>query len=190
MRTLIVAPRDIQRGGVARVVRTLTQELRRRQHEVVLLFPGRTLKLTPRETTWDVPGFELRLQMPFGERSPIISLPIFVALFPVVLAQLLLFIRKHGTQIINIHYPTERCVYCAICRRLSSIALITSVHGADVFSQGRPSVRQSRALSYLLRRSDMVVAPSQRFRDDLAAVLPDLDARITYIHNGIDVDEF
>lgn len=189
MRILLVVPHDEEIGGVASVVRNLAKYLTSQSHQVFFLHPAATVFLKQKKTKLGYPGFDLRLQMLFGERHPAISLLAFLILFPVGLCQLIRLIRKYKIQVINIHYPADLFVYFAICRRILPIRLITSIHGADIFSGNGHAVHYSRAFKFLLSESDLVVAPSRRCQEDFQAVFPELTDKTTYIHNGVDLSE-
>ena len=188
MKVLFVIPKNMTSGGAAQVARNVVGQLRMKGHEVLILHPGNSVKLVRTGERWDAPAFEIRLQMPFGDRNFIISLLLFLVFFPIALAQLVFFLRREKTQVINVHYPSESCFYFAVCRRILPVSLVTSPQGADVFPDGIVSVRPRRALRSLLRASDLVVAPSERFRDYLVRALPEIQAKAIFIHPGTDVD--
>ena len=189
MRILLVVPHDEETGGVASVVGNLAKYFVAGGHKVLFFHPTANFFLRRRTTSLGFAGFNLRLQMPYGERPPIISILAFVALFPLAMCQLILLIRWYKIQIINIHYPAENFYYFALCRRLLSVSLITSVHGADVFPDGHLKRPSSRAFRSILLASDAIVAPSKRFRQDFLAAYPELSGTTTFIHNGVNPDE-
>src|SRR4051812_6971360 len=131
MRVLIAIPFDEELGGVSYVVGNLARELEARGHEVLFLFPGKALRVKRKVTKFGFPGFEVRLQCPFGERNAIVSLLAFLVLFPIGIYQVLSLLRKNNIEIINVQYPTECFFYLALCKRIFSRPLVTSVHGAD-----------------------------------------------------------
>src|SRR4029077_9617356 len=133
------------------------------------------------------PGFDLRMQMPFGERNPAISLLAFLVLFPVILFQLFYLVQTYKIQVINIHYPAEYLFYLAICSRMLRIKMVISVHGADIFPEGRPLPRYSPAFKFLLSSSDVIIAPSKRFMKDFLTVFPGLREKTTFIYNSVDI---
>ncbi len=171
------------------MVGNVARDLTRRGHQVCFFHPASTVFLRGTKTKLGFAGFNLRLQMPVEERNLIITLAAFLILFPISLCQLVLLIRRHNIQVINIHYPIPRFVYFAICRRLLPVTLVTSVHGGDVFPGGRPPDRCSKAVRFLLAASDRIVAPSKRFQADFVAVFPEFRAKAMFIHNGVDLAE-
>src|SRR5215468_2319414 len=160
VRILLVTSEDETIGGVAYMVGNLARQLKERGHAITFFYSGNTLFLTGKTTKWGFPGFELNLQLPFGDRHPIVSLPLFLLRFPIGLFQLIWLIKKHRIQIVNIHYPAECFFYLGICRRILPIRLITSVHGADLFPDGTARATYPKTIKLLLSSSDRIVTPS------------------------------
>jgi glycosyltransferase involved in cell wall biosynthesis len=189
MRILIVVPQDEEIGGVASVVGSLSTYLVRRGHEVFFLHPAKNIFLRKKTTKLGFPGYDLRLQMPLGARHPLISIPAFLLLFPVVLFELIRLLKRHKIQVVNIHYPTDCFFYLALCKRLLGLPLITSVHGADIVVSGVPYPYYSWAFEYLLSMSERIVAPSRAFQRNFIRVFPSLEQKTTWIHSGIDLTQ-
>lgn len=190
MNVLIVAPWDQTYGGVAGVVNNLANQLQAHGHGVAfssgetssfLLGEGRT-KLGYRQ-------FRLQLLLPFTRSSSWLGSFAGIVLFPLALVQLLWLVRRERIDIVNVHYPGSSGVYYALCRVLSRIHLVTSVHGADFFPAGRPCDVYPRPLRFLLARSDAIVANSKAFGEDFLTLFPDLRDKMTVIHNGVDLAE-
>lgn len=190
MRVLIVTSADETIGGVPYLVGNLARELQKHGHQVIFFHSGTTLWLKKKTTQWGFTGFSLNLQVPFGERHPIISLLLFSFRFPVALFQLIRFIHKHRIEVVNVHYPAECLFYFALCRKLLPITLVTSVHGADLFPGGRERTAYPKTIKMLLNSSDRIVAPSNAYGEDVAGVFPGLRRKLVCIHNGVDLEEF
>lgn len=189
MNVLIVAPWDQTFGGVAAVVNNLARQLVAAGHGVSF-FSGKTSSFVLRRggTRLGFPQFRLLCLVPFvGNISWRGSLA-GIVMFPFVLLQLLWLIRRERIDVINIHYPTSQ-LFFSLCRLLSSVKLVTSVHGADIFPGGEQRGRYSRRLLFLLNRSDAIVANSAAFRDGFLQVFPRLRDKTTFIYNGVDWDE-
>ena len=189
MRILLVIPQDEEIGGVASTVGNLAKYLRKQGHEVFFFHPAAAILLKKKTTRLGFPGFDLRLQMPVEERHPLIGISAFLLLFPILLLQLIRVVLKYRIQVINVHYPMDRFAYFALCRRILPIALITSVHGADVFPDGRSIGQSSRSLKFLLASSDRIVAPSWRFQKHFLTAFPELSRKTIFIHNGVNLAE-
>src|SRR5215475_555314 len=175
MRILIVCPQEEDVGGVQNVIGNLTRYLTQHGHEVLYFHAGSSTWVQTKKSSQGIPTYDLNLQLPFGERSWTISLPLFLIRFPIALFQLIRIIRKNRIQVVNVHYPAVTGCYFAFCRRMLPIRLVTSVHGADLFPGGKPLTEYPRALRLLLNESDRLTAPSRSFRDDVVRVFPSLD---------------
>ena len=189
MRILLVSPSDEAFGGVTSVVGNLARYLQSHSHEVIFLHPGRALLPKSKTTKWGFRGFDLRLQAPFGKRHPVISLALFLIFFPIGIYQLARLIQRHRIEIVNVHFPHNHCFYFGLCRRILPFRLVTSIHGADLFPNGKPKISYSRTIRFLLFSSDLLVAPSQSYQKDFSSVFPALNGKTIFIHNGIDLDE-
>jgi glycosyltransferase involved in cell wall biosynthesis len=91
---------------------------------------------------------------------------------------------------VNLHYATDQYFYFAICRRLLNVKLVTSIHGGDIFPDGGPHANHSLLSRSLFDASDLIIAPSRRFRDDFTASFPEHSGKAHFIHNGIKPCEF
>jgi glycosyltransferase involved in cell wall biosynthesis len=189
MRILIAAPHDEEVGGVSYVVGNLAKYFKSRGHDIVFVFPGRAFRAKQRVTRLGFRGFEIRMQVAFGVRHPVISIPAYVVRFPVGLYQLLRLIRKYRIQIINVHYPMGCFYYLALCSRLLSIPLVTSIHGADVFPKGKKSISHPRELNFIFSSSKLIVTPSNAFKKHFLSFCPALRSKTRFIHNGVDLFE-
>ena len=189
MKILIVTSADETIGGVPYIIGNLARQLKGRGHDIIFLHLGNTLCLTSKTTKWGFAGFALNLQMPFGDRNLIVSLLLFAFRFPIGLFQLIRLVRKHRIEVVNIHYPAECFVYFAVCRRILPITLVTSVHGADLFPDGKPKASYPRGIKMLLHASDRIVAPSHAYGENVAGLFPQLREKIVCIHNGVDLNE-
>ena len=181
---------DEKVGGVASVVGNLADCLSRRGHEILFLNSGNSHRVKSKTTQWGFNGFELNLCLPTGERSSVVSALLFAVRFPIGLFTLIWLIIRHEIEVVNIHYPTESFFYFAFCRKLLSIKLITSVHGADILPDGKVKTHYPWSIRLLLNASDRIVAPSNAYREDVAKIFPHLRKKIVAIHNGIDLTEF
>jgi len=133
---------------------------------------------------------KLRLGFPFAMPRPFVSALAFPILFPIVLVQLLWFLRRNRVQIVNLHYPIDNFFYFAICKRLLGIRLVTSIHGRDAFYRESPRKTYSHAFRFLIRSSDLVVLSSATYRNKLLQAFPYAEEKTIHIHNGIDPTQF
>jgi glycosyltransferase involved in cell wall biosynthesis len=189
MRILVAVPGDNEIGGVASIVGNLAKFLQGRGHRLFFLHSSAATILRHKMTRRGFQGFGLRMQMPLGERTPIVSLLLFTVFFPISLYQLVRLIQNNGIEVVNVHYPTDFFFYFGFCRRLLPIKLVTSIHGADVFTNGKPRREYSRAFRFLLSSSDVIVAPSKKFQQEFMEALPEFRNKTTFIHNCVDLTE-
>ncbi len=189
MKILLATPPEEEVGGVPHVVRTVSANLSSRGHEIFLFRTGRETRLSRESSPTGFPRFEIGLQMPFGGRNPLTSLAIFSARFPLAFVQLARLIKTLGIQIVNVHYPGQSHCYFALLRRILPIRLVTSVHGTDIFPNGRRRARYPTGLRLLLDWSDLVVTPSKAYRKDLLGIFPQLAMKTVAVWNGIDANE-
>jgi glycosyltransferase involved in cell wall biosynthesis len=80
-------------------------------------------------------------------------------------------------------------VYFAVLKWLRGIRLVLSVHGADLFPDGRPWRRYPWWLRLLVWAADALVAPSRAFLNDSLNVFPAAARKGVVVHNGVDLDE-
>ncbi len=187
MNVLIVVPWDQEYGGVASVVRNLAEQLRGRGHGVQFLHPGESSRLRRKTARNGFPAWELDLRAPVLEARPIRSRLAFGAYFGPTLLQLLWLIRRERISIVNLHYPLDRFVWLALCRALTPIRLVTSIHGADLVSNLGEPRKWRWALNRLFQSSDAIVAPSQAYLAQALASRPGLHQRSVVIHNALDL---
>jgi glycosyltransferase involved in cell wall biosynthesis len=191
MNTLLVVPWDQKRGGVISVVDNLARHLQARGYRVLFFHNSGTLVLKNNLTKLGFDGVQLRLSMPFGPgfRGVLRTLA-FPFLFTSSLVQLISFLRSRRIDIVNLHYPTDYFVYFAICSRLLSLRLVTSVHGRDAFYEEKPKAKYSRAFKFIIHSSDLIILPSDAYRRKLMEAFPGIQGRTIFIHNGINPAQF
>ena len=189
MNVMLVVPWDQRFGGVASVVGHLATRLERLGHHVIFVHPGQAERATARTTAWGMSGYEIKLRPPFVRGRALKSALAFLLFFPFTMYRLVSLIRTHRIEIVNIHYPIDAFVYFAVLRWIVPIRLVLSVHGADLFPDGRPRRRNPWSLSLLVSAADVVVAPSRAFLIDALGVFPRARKKGLVVHNGVDFEE-
>ena len=81
-------------------------------------------------------------------------------------------------------------LYLASKEFLGAIKLVSSVHGADFFPDGRPLSRCPPELRLLLHASDLIVAPSHGHLRDFLGMFPRLAPKAVFVHNSLAVQDF
>jgi glycosyltransferase involved in cell wall biosynthesis len=177
-------------SGLGSVLANLCDELRSRGHTVIVLQAGDSK--TMRETrAWGGEAYELNLRPPIVPGRAAKSLAGFAALLPATLRRLMRLLAMRSIDVVNVHFPDESFVYLAMCRQLRGrrLPLVSSVHGADLFPDGRERPRYGASIRAILASSDAIVSPSRSFLEDTRAVFPRYAQKLVCIHNGIRVEE-
>jgi glycosyltransferase involved in cell wall biosynthesis len=177
-------------GGVASVVGGLGTYLEAAGHRVVFLVPGDARRPERFETEWGFPGYKLRLRSPGDRWTEVRHQAAFWTSLPKTLAHLRSVIRAEQIDVVNLHYPTDVFAAFAWGHRRLGTKLVVSVHGSDLFPEGRPLRNPHVGLRMLLRASDLIVAPSRTFLEASIAQYGEIDGKGRTIHNGLDVQEF
>lgn len=189
MNILIVGPWDHRVGGVDYVAGNLAGYLERRGHKVLFIHPDQNWFLERRVTTWGFNGYRLRLSGPLVEKHRIRGLIAFVCFLPLTLVQIGRVLVQNKIDVINLHFPSPNMFYFAICARLLSIPLITSIHGADIFPDGMRRNHYAFGLQMVLKISDRIVAPSKAFLREFVDLFANFGHKSLFIHNGVNRDE-
>jgi len=189
MNVMLVVPWDQRFGGVASVVGHLATRLEKAGHQVIFVHPGGPDRETSRTTQWGLAGYEINLRSPIVSGRALKSLLAFLVFFPFTMYRLVSLVRAHGIQIVNVHYPVEAFVYFAVLRWIVPIRLVLSVHGADLFPEGRPRGRYPWSLGFLVWAADVLVAPSRAFLVDALRMFPRARKKGLVVHNGVDFEE-
>ncbi len=190
MNILLAVPWDQEYGGVASVVGNVGRQLQHKGHTVVFFHPGDDDRLRERITAWKFPGYRLNLRPPYDSNAPLKSRAAFWIYLVPTLLQLGRLVRLHRVDLVNIHYPSEQFVYFALLRFMMRFQLVLSIHGADLFEDGRPRRRYGRTIRLLLNSADLLITPSQSTLNDVVAIVPSLARRARFIHNAVDLGEF
>ncbi|MBA2355658.1 MAG: glycosyltransferase family 4 protein, partial [Acidobacteria bacterium] len=136
------------------------------------------------------PGFDLNLRPHVDARDSVRSRLAFPLMGLPTLVSLLLLIAKHRIDAVNVHYPSAQFSYFALCRRVSRIKLIVSIHGTDVLPCATMAPRLDLLTRALINAADAVVSPSAGFGLQCLPALGQAASRLTVIHNGVDRTEF
>lgn len=172
------------------VVGSLARHWERCGHAVLFLHPGTAPGVRAKRTALGFRGYELRMRLPFSADHPLRSLAAFAGSLPLTLYRLARVLRSHHIDVVNVHYPLDGFVHLALCRLFVPVKLVVSVHGSDLFPLGEPPPTYSLALRFLLRVTDLIVAPSKAFAERVAGSFPESKGRLIWIHNGIAADNW
>jgi glycosyltransferase involved in cell wall biosynthesis len=188
---LMTCPSDVGHGGVQVVFRDLIRSLEGAGRHVHLLYQGsaRRPRLLRALNSWGRPAFYAPLPT-LVQNSVILSVPVVLAYLPLTLFQLIRLIRRLKIDVINGHYLAEYFIHLVIVARLLRLPFVVSVHGADIdqYREIRPIRRL--LLRLVMRGAHRIVACSRAMAAQTARAFPEARAKITYVHNGLILDDF
>lgn len=191
MNVLFVVPWD-NIGGVSHVVNRVAQHVLSQGHGVHFLLPGRPARdYTPSETTsrMGFPAYRMSLRHPWIPGRSFRARLAFALTLPITLVRIAGLVRRLRIDVVNIHYPGGQSIYFALLRRMGIVRLVTSIHGADMLPNGSRRLSHAREVVSVLAASDVVVTPSDSFRDAVYEAWPELSAPTRTIPNGVDPEE-
>jgi glycosyltransferase involved in cell wall biosynthesis len=184
---LLVVPWDQTHGGVNTIVRNLGRALREGGREPLFLFPGPSVAPQDGTSRLGFPAVYMNLRPPMVARRPLVSALGFAATAPAVLWQLARLVRRHGIEVVNVHYPEPSAAILVALQRLTGARLVTSVHGTDLTGLGANS-RERDITAFVLRQSKAIIAPSSPYGDYVRREFAEVASRVVAVPNGIDVD--
>jgi glycosyltransferase involved in cell wall biosynthesis len=184
---LLVVPWDQTHGGVNTIVRNLGSALRDGGREPLFLFPGPTVASREGLSRLGFSAVYMNLRPPVVARRPLVSALGFAATAPAMLWQLARLVRRHAIEVINVHYPEPSAAILVALGRLTGARLVTSVHGSDLTGLGQDS-RERGMTAFVLRHSDVIVAPSSAYAAYVQREFPEVGGRVVAVTNGVDLD--
>lgn len=193
-------------GGLQNVVRALAIRLQTRGEEVEIItnryprdLPALQVIDGVRVHRWLFPGAP---SPDLIRRRPDLSAA-GLLYRPLSMLRLRRFIKAFRPELVNIHFPDRQSTYLLGVRQRQSFKLVVSLHGDEIerWTGGRlpgakstdPETQPREALlelRRLLREADAVTACSQYLLDEALQLEPQLAARRSVIHNGIDGSAF
>jgi glycosyltransferase involved in cell wall biosynthesis len=185
---LLVVPWDQTHGGVNTIVRNLGRALREEGREPLFLFPGPSVAPRDGMSRLGFPAVYMNLRPPMVARRPLVSALGFAATAPAVLWHLARLVRRHGIEVINVHYPEPSAAILVALQRLTGARLVTSVHGTDLTRLGASGGDRGMA-AFVLRHSRAIIAPSSPYGDYVRREFAEIASRVIAVPNGVDVDE-
>src|SRR4030095_6808433 len=190
MHVLMVVPWDEKVGGVTSVVKHLAEHLVNEGHSVTFFHPSENALPKTTTTQLGFPGITMQLPERPANGWTLGALIDLLIRMPLVVFRLTRVLRERRIDVVNVHFVIGPFVYFAVCKRLARIRLVTSIHGVDFFPDGQPRASMGASVRYLLRHSDLIVAPSRAFLAQFLALGPPIGGKTCAIHNGIDLATF
>ena len=123
-------------------------------------------------------------------RSGAMSVPIFLVYLPITLFHLvrLMWIKK--IDVINCHCLAPYFIHLVVAARLLRVAVVISVHGADIDDYTTSTPADRLLLRMIMRGAHRIVACSAALARQTIDVFPDVRGKVTYVHNGLDLAHY
>lgn len=186
MNVLLVVPWD-NIGGVCSVVNHVAKHMRAQGHGVFLLLPGSSARPVAETSREGLPAFRLNIRPTSPGRGKLRGRIAFVVTLPYTIFVLASLLRRLKIDVVNVHFPDNSAIAFAFIRTLRMAKLASSLHGADLLPNGMRVPSPQVAIRALLATSDLIITPSDAYRDALRKAWPEIAGRPTEtIPNGVD----
>ena len=178
-------------GGVQQVFRDLVRALENEQRHVHLLYQARLprMRLARATNAWGREAFLCPMPT-LVKNSLFLGLAVASVYLPVTLFHLVRLLRHEKIDAVNCHYLAEYFVHLVLAARLVGVPVVISVHGADVDRYARASRAQRFLLRLVMRGAHQIVACSEAMARQTSQIFPGAGAKVTHIHNGLDLAGF
>ncbi|OGI08695.1 MAG: hypothetical protein A2Y40_05330 [Candidatus Margulisbacteria bacterium GWF2_35_9] len=176
-------------GGVEEVVRQLVRVYQKKDIAVQIV-TSRSVN-TKRREVWN--GLTINRFHFYLPARRVFNLIRFFIYFPLEVFRLLLIVRFFKPTVINVHCASGNLFYATIVSKICKIPLVLSSHGETVMDAHKiyqTSAFMKRSLITGLNHASFVTACSKATLDELIQNYLDVSAKSTFIHNGIDQNEF
>ncbi|MEP7152258.1 MAG: glycosyltransferase family 4 protein [Nitrospira sp.] len=190
MNIMLVTPwRPSLTGGISTVITRLTEEFKKKGHDITIFVADRENRLCEIETLDETPVYGMYLRSPVSREKPIRALAMCLAWFPLTMIQLVRLARRKRPDAIIIQYPLPAMFYFGILKRLIGGALLIMYNGNDAHDLSLWTSMEQRLIRFLLEKADTVLAVSRTLLLKVHRTLPDLRlSRSQVLHNGAPLD--
>jgi glycogen synthase len=179
-------------GGLETAVAHLATELTHRGHTVAVLTNRYPRTLAGYERIDDIPVYRYLMTNTRPGREQLSRLGRYllgIALAPIQLARITLFVRKFNPEIINAHFLEVSALYAYIASKFHSTRFVVSVHGSDLLGLPCPSGQQLTD-QLIVRGAHAATACSAYMAECLKLIMEDSwGRRIVVTGNGVDPSE-
>lgn len=188
---LMTCSGDVGTGGVQQVFRDLIRALENDLRRVHLLYqaPLPCVRLTESANTWGRQAFYCPMPT-LVKNSVVLGIAVSLVYVPIALFHLVRLLRRKRIDVINCHYLAEYFIHLVIAGRLLGVPVVISVHGADIDRYARATWAQRFLLRMAMRGAHQIVACSQAQARQTSRVFPAAGAKVTHVHNGLDLAGF
>jgi len=191
MNVLLTSAEDAGVGGVQVVFRDLVHWLELSGRQVYLVYQSRLPRvgMEERATPWGHPAFYCPMPA-FVTGGSLLSVPIMLAYLPIAVFHLARLVRRQKIDVINCHFLAPYFVHLVIVARLLRVPIVVSVHGADVDAYSQAGRLERFLLRLVVRGADRIVACSAAMARQTIEAFPNARAKVSYVHNGVDLAHF
>lgn len=183
MNVLLITPFETNgTAGVGRIVRNLQQSLAARGFKAHILMAGLTNTLERiRGVDWN-DTYEIHYRsLSFGSLKAFLAFWLYL---PLVLYELLRFLRRERIDVVHINFPHPVLVYFAILRPFSHWKLVTTFLGSDINNLSERNVIWRLFVKFLLRESDLITACSQSLLEKVRSAFKQYSKKTILIPNA------
>lgn len=184
-------------GGVETTVAQLATNLQASGHHVRVITLRCTWRSPPEEVIDGISVCRLPMFFPHAlvHRNPAtcirttikaVALPI---LLPWGVLSLTKTLRQWRPDVVNLHYVGGQAPYWLLARRLRNFPLVVSVHGTDIERDPLTSKMARRVTTATLHAAKLVLSNSQYLAKQARKIVPEIEAKIRIVGNGIDPHE-
>ena len=176
-------------GGVNEAVLGLAQNLKSRGYQSIVGISTWSKDPQPPRTR-DIEVVSLRLREPFAQGSGFRLLPGFFSTFASDVGALLTLLRSRNIRVVNSYFPSldVGVIFLLQWARAYKGKFVFTFQGADIGEISQSTGLARWLWQFLITRADGVVACSDALRKDVVRFAP--KARVTTIHNGVDLSLF
>lgn len=180
-------------GGIEQVVHNLGRWLQQAGHRVVIVSERKPLRLPAREMIDSIPIY----RFPFTTTGLSIHgslLYPFVSRW--VVRQMQRLIKRYGIDLLHLQGVSRNAAYAVQLSRLTKTPLVATFHGIEVHSIFHANIPPQllRWQRYWLARTVAaarnVTTCSRDLAQQLVSIAPSAAAKLTVIHNGVDLAPF
>jgi glycogen synthase len=194
MRILIVSSRYFpHHGGLERVVRELSSQLRQEGHAVTIVTNRFPNCLPKHETIDEIAVTRLPFLYPRLSYLQAGHVDLWLAgfvYFPLTLLELFLIVLRFKPAVVNLHYVGNPSLHVWLLQRLLGFRLVVSLHGGDVDGEPYRNRFNRWLFRAVLSGSAAVTTCSRALMSQALSLAPEVATRMQVVHNGVHIKLF
>jgi glycosyltransferase involved in cell wall biosynthesis len=194
MRVLLIAARYFpHHGGLERVVRELSRQLRREGNAVTIVTNRNPNRLPKHESIDDIAITRLRFLYPRLSYLQAGRVDLWLAgfvYFPLTLLELCLIVLRFKPDAVNLHYLGNPSLHVWFLQRLLGFRLVVSLHGGDVDGEPYRNRFNRWLFRVVLSRAAAITACSRALMSQALSLAPEAESKMHVIYNGVHINLF